>query len=392
MSPIHTMSPVDAMSPTNVMSPTKAMSPIKAMSPTMKTRKGPWSVAATVLLLATGACGGDSELDAAGATEAPPTPVRTVSATLSRRSEPVRTSGSVASRAEMDLAFRMPGYVAEILAGEGDAVREGQVLARLRTVEVDAQVRAAEAQADLASKTLERMRALFADSVVSESALDEARDAHERAQAALEVARFNQAFATIRAPADGRVLSRMVEVSEFVGAGVPVFRLGSTASGWVVSVGVSDRDVVRLSVGDSARVRLPALGGDPLAGRVSEISDAADQRSGTFDVEVTVIGAAGRLRSGMMATVAIVPSEAEELTFLPTQALIDTDGRDAAVFVVEGGRVRRHPVEVVRIGAESVGVRAPGLEGATVVTDGAAYLRDGERVEDRTADLPAPGN
>lgn len=362
------------------------------MSPITIMRRPVVHLVAAVFLATGAACGDDADGDGARATEAPPTPVRTVSAKMSRRAEPVRTSGTVASRSEMDLAFRMPGYVAEILVGEGDAVGEGQVLARLRTDEVDARVRASEAQAELASRTLERMEALFADSVVSQAALDEARDAHEQAQAALEVARFNQAFATIRAPADGRVLTRMAEMSEFVGAGVPVFRLGATGSGWIVRVAVPDRDVVRLSVGDSAEVRLAALGGEPVAGRVSEISDAADPRSGTFEVEVTVRAADGRLRSGMVATVAVVPSEAEELVFLPTQALVDTDGREAAVFVMEGDRVRRHPVRVVRIGPESVGVRAPDLDGATIVTDGAAYLRDGARVEDRTADLPVAGN
>jgi multidrug efflux pump subunit AcrA (membrane-fusion protein) len=91
----------------------------------------------------------------------------------------------------------------------------------------------------------------------------------------------------------------------------------------------------------------------------------------------------------MVARVTITPSQSEDLSFLPTQSLIETAGQDAAVFVVTEGRARRQPVRVVRIGVESIGVAAPGLEGATVVTDGAAYLREGDRVEDRTSDLPA---
>lgn len=339
-----------------------------------------------VALVASAACGDGED----GAATAAPTPVRTVTVTVTREAEPVRTAGTVASRAEMDLAFKVPGYVAELRADEGDRVTAGQVLARLRSDEVDAQVRAAEAEANLASKNLERFERLFADSVVTEAALDEARDGHERAQAALAVALFDQSSATVRAPTAGRILRRAVEVSEFVAPGVPVFRLGSTASGWVVRVSVADRHVVRLAVGDTAVVRLAALGGEPLTGRVREIADAADPRSGTFDVEIALSGADGRLRSGMVAQVRIMPSESEELSFLPVKALIDADGSEAAVFVVEGDRVHRRPVRVVRIGAGSIGVSAPGLEGATVVTDGAAYLRDGDRVEDRTADLPAP--
>lgn len=333
------------------------------------------------------ACGGAAVADDESASLAP-VPVRTMDVTESAEVFAVRSSGIVASRAEMELAFRIPGYVAEILVNEGDRVDADQVLARLRTDEVDAQVRAAEATSVLASRAFERVDRLFADSVMTEATLDEARDAHERAQAALDMARFNQRHATIRAPAAGRVLRRMVEVSEFVGAGATAFRLGATGTGWVARLTVADRDVVRLSDGDSAEVVLPQLGGKPMAGRVVEIADAADPRTGTFEVEVALPDTDGRLRSGMVARVSIVPSDPVRLVFVPPQSLVDTNGLDAAVFVVDGNRVRLHPVRVVRIGAQRVGIQASDLVGATIVTDGAAYLRDGDRVEDRSTALP----
>ena len=340
-----------------------------------------------LLLASTTACGGEAD---ATASEAAPYPVRTVPVTISTEPDPNRTSGTVASRTELSLAFKIPGYVAEVRVTEGDRVREGQVLARLRSDEVDAQVRSAEAQAVLAQRNLERMQSLVVDSVVTQVMLEQAQDGHERAQAALDVARFNQTFATIRAPSDGRVLGRMIEPAEFAGPGVPAFRLGATGSGWVVQLSVTDRQVVRLTAGDPAEVRLDALGDVAMAGEVTEIADAADPRTGTFAVEVSFAASDARLRSGMIARVTVMPSESEALSFVPSQSLVDTDGLDAAVFVVTGDRVRRQPVRVVRIGIESIGVHAPELEGETIVTDGAAYLRDGDRVDDRTAELPDP--
>jgi membrane fusion protein, multidrug efflux system len=344
-----------------------------------------------LLALALISCGGGDPGGGEGARR-PPTPVRTTRVSPIRQVDWIRGSGTVASRAEMSLAFRIPGYVAEVLVDEGDRVSAGQVLARLRTDEVDAGVRSAGAQAELAARSLERIERLFTDSVVTLAMLDEARDAHERAQAGLEVALFNQMHATIRAPGPGRVLRRMIEVSEFIGAGVPAVRLSAANSPWVVRLGVADRQVVSLSLADAAEVTLAALPGETLPGRVTQISDAADPRSGTFEVEITMEGGGGRLRSGMVAQVAIAISDPDELSFLPLQALIDVEGLEGAVFVLEDGLVRRHPVSVVRIGAESVGVRAPELVGATIVTDGAANLRDGDQVEDRTADLPLPGS
>lgn len=339
-------------------------------------------------VLLTGAgCGEEGAADEDRAAVAP-VPVRTMKVTESTHVDAVRSSGVVASQSEVDLAFKIPGYVAEVLVDEGDRVSAGQVLARLRTDEVDAEVRAAEARATLASRSLERVQELHADSVMTEAMLDEARDAHERAEAALEVARFNQTNATIRAPVGGRVLNRMVEVSEFVGAGVPAFRIGTTGAGWVARIAVPDRDVVRVSNGDSARVVLRHLAEKPIPARVTQIANAADPRTGTFQVEVTFTGQDERLRSGMVASVSIIPSDQVRLIFVPARALVDTQGLNAAVFIVEGDRARLHPVRVVRIEAERVGIRASDLVGETIVTDGAAYLRDGDRIEDRSAAMP----
>lgn len=358
-------------------------------SPTRSWRDAP-RLGRVVLLgvvLGAAACGDEGAADEDRAAVAP-VPVRTIKVTESAQVDAVRSSGVVASQSEVDLAFKIPGYVAEVVVDEGDRVSAGQVLARLRTDEVDAEVRAAQARARLASRSFERAQDLYTDSVMTEAMLDEARDAHERAEAALEVARFNQANATIRAPVGGRVLTRMVDVSEFVGAGVPAFRIGATGTGWVARISVADRDVVRVSDGDSAAVVLPHLGDEPIPARVTEIANAADPRTGTFAVEVTLTGQHERLRSGMVARVSIVPSDPVRLIFVPTRSLVDTEGLDAAVFVVEGDRVRLHPVRVARIEAERVGIRASDLVGRTIVTDGAAYLRDGDLIEDRSEALP----
>jgi len=124
---------------------------------------------------------------------------------------------------------------------------------------------------------------------VAEVQLDEARSGYESAQAELEVARFDHSTATIRAPSDGRILTRSVEVAEFTTPGVPAFRFGSTSQGWIVRVHVADHHVAWIALGSPARVVLPGLDPQGVQGRVVE---AADPRSGTFEVEVE-IGALG---------------------------------------------------------------------------------------------------
>ena len=337
------------------------------------------TVSAAHLVLLLSACGRPAESN----NRVPATPVRIERVHVIKESERIVGSGIVAFRAEMNLAFKVAGYIEQIFVEEGQHVRAGQVLARLQMTEADAQVRAAEAQSVFAARNLARLERLFADSVVTESRLDEARDAAVRAQAALDVAQYNQTHATIRAPAAGRILRRMQEVSEFSDRGSPVLRFGATDRGWIVRLRLPDRQVVRLGVGDEASVTLAAFGGVTLTGTVGEIADAADSRSGTFEVEIGLNAHESTLRTGMIAQVEIRVSQPTDIVYLSPQALVDPDGLDAAVFVLEGDTVRRHPVRVLRIGAEKIGVDAPGLDGAFVVTDGAAYLRDGDRVDVR---------
>jgi RND family efflux transporter MFP subunit len=354
---------------------------------------------ASLVLLA--ACGDDPAPAPEEAASAPdPIPVRVLhldgaADTADTANVPsLRTSGRLASRVESDLAFKVPGYVSELRVDEGDAVEAGQVLARLQDTEVEARVRSARTRARVARKDLDRMERLLADSVVPEARVDDARNAWEQARSTLEVAEYDATHATIRAPSRGRILRRHVEVSEFVGAGTPILRLGAPQSGWVVRLALADREVVRIRRHDAALITLSALDGDDLRGRVTEISDQADPASGTFEVEVTLEpdslppDAANLLRSGMVATVALTPSTDRGTVRVPTRALVDTEGRNAAVFRVVDGRARRTPVRIHRIGAEGVVLRRP--EGATaaewpeggpVVTDGAAYLRDGDPVE-----------
>lgn len=341
------------------------------MKTTKRTAMGLASVVGSLTL----ACGAVEESPTTAAT-----PVRVIEATGVSRDQAYRTSGTLALRSEMNLTFKIPGFVGEVLVDEGDRVRAGQVLARLQTTEADAQLRAAEAQADLAAKTHGRMARLLADSVISAAQLDAATDAHERAQAGLAIARYNRDHATIRAPSAGRILRRSVEVAEFAAAGMPVFRFGSSDRGWVVRVGVPDHALTRIGVGSEATVVLPALADTTLMGQVLQVSDAADPRSGAFDVEIGFDAGGLRLRSGMVAQASIAMDGTAPVVFLPPEALVDAVGREGAVFVVEGDIARRIGVRIVALTADRVGVSADGVEGARVVTAGAAYLRDGDRV------------
>jgi multidrug efflux system membrane fusion protein len=336
-------------------------------------------------------------------------PVRIAPVLREQLARPVHAAGRVGYAAETRLSFKVGGVVARILVDDGARVRRGQLLARLDPREIDAQLSSAESARVKAERDLERARALRREDAVPGEVLENATTAAEVARANADAARFNRRFSEIRAPGDGVVLARLVETGEVVGPGTPILMVGagddkgrperptggeSLAAGRsaeprrnraigrvgaarVVRIGVADRDVVRLAVGDAAELRLDALPGQILKGAVDEIAPAATPTTGAFEVTVRIDGAAATsLASGVVARVVVTPRAAEPVTTVPLSALVDADGARGRVFAVGADRKRVTPraVDIAFLAGERVAI-AGGLDGvAQVVSEGAAYL------------------
>ena len=307
-------------------------------------------------------------------------PVRLAPVADESAAEPVVATGVVAVRDEIALSFKIGGVVAQVTARDGQAVQAGDLLATLDLREIDAQVAKARAAAAKAERDLARITRLHTDSVATRQQLDDATTAAEVARADLEMAMVNRQYARIVAPSDGVILRRTVEPGELVSTGTPVLTLGSRASGTVVRAALPDRDVVRVKLGDPVSVRIDAQGNSRTRGVVRQIAASADQRTGTYVVEIAVNGNAG-LIAGMIAHVEIQSSDAERVRTVPVEALLEADGDRATLFALgDDGRAKRVDVQVAFVRGEHAGVRG-GLGGVTrVVTDGAAYLSDGSAV------------
>ena len=300
---------------------------------------------------------------------------------------PVVTNGMVAPRDELRLAFKVGGVVNRIRVREGDTVKRGQELATLDLREIDAEVEQASQIAAKAERDRVRGDELRAARLISEGDAERLRTDAQVTSARLRAARFNRQYAVITAPQDGVVLRRRAEEQQVLTPGQDVLVLGPVGGGFVVRAGLADRDVVKLRSGDRARVALDAWPGVELAGRVSEIPGAASDDTGLFDIEVTLDAAPVKLVSGLLARVTIEPAMASEsrLPYVPVAAIVEADGEHAAVFVPVDGVARRRSVQVAFIAADAVAIRS-GLEpGDSVITGGALYLADGERIVRATA-------
>jgi RND family efflux transporter MFP subunit len=313
----------------------------------------------------------------------PPVPV--VEVAEARRADappPIRASGRLAAKSEADLAFKIDGVVQDVLVDEGDRVEKGEVLARLDLSEISARVQEAESALEKARRDLERTRRLYRDSVATREEMQDARTAVDVAEARVQAARFNRRHAVIQAPSAGRILRRRAEEGEYVSPGRPVVTLAAADRGWVVRAGLPARDVVRVALGDTARVAFDAFPGETAPARVTEIADAADPRTGTFEVELTVSDAAGRLKSGFIARVRLTPSTAARPVEIPASALVTGDGERGVVLRLDSTRsvVTEQPVTIAHLRDSTLALAGGLAAGEVVVTTGAAGLRDGDSV------------
>ena len=343
-------------------------------------KRFPVSPAAGALVLAcalfTAACSQGKPPSAAAAA----TPVATAVATAGPDHPALVLHGAVGARDELRLGFKVGGVVARIAVEAGDAVHAGEVLAELEPAEVDSLRQQAHELDARAARDLERGEKLYADEVISLEQLQNLRTQRAVAAAQLASAQFNQEHARIVAGAAGVVLLRLVNARELVAPGQPVLVVSSGTRGYVLRTAVADRELLQLSAGLAARVTLDAAPDTALDGRVSLVSRAADPATGLFPVEIALEPAGLRLASGMVASARLQPDGGARLARIPVGALVTGNGEHGIVFVLEGGHARRREVQVAFIDGDELALRAGIRPGEVVITDGAPYIDDGERV------------
>ena len=311
---------------------------------------------------------------------------------------PIQASGIVARRTEAELSFKIVGVIEEVAVRAGDRVTKGQVLARLQLEEIEAQVGQARSAVEKARRDLARTEKLQAAAVATLENLPAVRTALEQAEAQLRIAEFNRRHAIITAPAAGRVLRRLAEPNELVTAGHAVLTLAADDDGWIVRAGLSEREVGRMRLGDSAEITLPGTGQTAVPGRVVQISEAADSLTRTTPVEIALDAlrcppadsAVGHLSGGEKRRVALCklllskpdtlhPQPVAARPVVPASALIEGAGDSASLYLIPPGAAttRRLVVKVEALfGTEAyLGTALP--PGAQVVAFGAEFLRDG---------------
>jgi membrane fusion protein (multidrug efflux system) len=373
----------------------------------MKTKTKLWAgtiggLILIVLLLGGIKAGQIGAMIAVGKTFAPPPEAVTTAKVEASEWQPTRPAvGSLVAVRAVTIGAELPGAIREVSFESGQAIRRGLVRVRLDASTEEAQLQSAEAEAALSRLALERAESLRQAEVTPQAELDTARARARQAEANVAALQATIAKKTIRAPFDGRVAIRQVEVGQVVSPGTPIASLQSVdpihAEFWLPQQALAD-----LKEGQAVQVRTDTFPGQRWDGRVTTINPEVDVATRNVRVRATVANADGRLRPGMYANVEVVSAERRAVLLVPATAVLFAPYGDS-VYVLEeakpeegakgapaaaAGAAPPGPRLVARQRFVRLGERrgdlvavASGLAaGETVVSSGAFKLRNGAAV------------
>lgn len=301
-------------------------------------------------------------------------------------------TGTVASRVQSNLGFRVPGKIVQRMVDVGQQVKKGQAL--MRVDETDLQL----------ALTAKRNTVIAARAVLIQVEADEKRYAalvknglaatpqrYEQAKAALDTATAQLAaaeadakvaenaatYSVLLADSDGTVVDTFGDPGQVVAAGQTVVQLAQSgpreALVWLP-------ETLRPDIGSEAEANVYGGGGLSGKARLRQISDAADPQTRTYEARYVLDGAAAAAPLGSTVTIKILDAHRQSEVAVPVGSILD-DGNRTGVWVVNGATstVKFTPVEIKRIGEETAFITGIGI-GEKVVALGAHLLENGAAV------------
>ena len=324
----------------------------------------------------------------------PPTPVRVAEVATATLEETVRGIGTLEARETVQIRAERPGRVEAVRFRDGQRVEAGALLFILESDELEgrlhaleANLRAARARAENASRSFSRRESLYRDRAVSEAAFDDAATRAEeataevrRVQAELDRVRAQLEDTRIRAPAPGTLGERRVDPGDYARVGELLVTLyGSDVLEVVFTL--PERFSGRLRPGRPAEVRVPSVTDRPIEGVLAYVSPSADERTRDVEVKVRIEGdARSGLRPGLFAETRVVIASRADRPVIPAEALVG-ERTGFSVFEVVEGVARRRDVKVGLRRPGRVEIRSGVDPGDTVVREGHMRLADGDPVK-----------
>ena len=305
----------------------------------------------------------------------------------------VNSVGRLVPTREVVLSSQVSGIVQAYSVDTGDAVTANKMVVALDPT--DYQLGLSEAKANLlsasaryaaAKNSFQRAEQLLPEKVITTEVYDKIEAEYKATQAAVSQAEaavdINQRRldkTVIKAPFDGLVTSRLVEVGQNINIGEPVMAIADMQS-MRVKIHINEQDYVYLDKDDAITVLVEAYPNASFSGLVDRVGVKADPNTNTFEVEILVANPNLVFKAGLTATVNITIDEIEDAIMIPQSCVLFRKNRKEVFVVTDGDKASVREVKLGRADGSSVRIVKGLTPGDKIVTTGSQYLKDGDRV------------
>ncbi len=356
------------------------------MRPLETLTRRPWTLAvALTLIVLLWLASGTLRRETSGAADTKaPTPATAAVARVQIRAQQaesvtrtISVYGRTAPARTVQIKAETSGRVAAVGIRRGEPARAGQTLLKLDLRDRQARLEQARASVSEYQSAWEGQQALKPQGYVSDTQLAETRAKLEGARAELLRAELDLAYMTLRAPFDGTVQERPVEVGDFVRPGDPVATFVDNTR-LIVTGSIAEQDAGFVRVGSAATAAL--VTGQNVNGRIRYLAPVAEASTRTFTVELEIPNPGGKLPAGVTAELRIPGGEVLAYRLAPSLLTLDTDGELGVKTVDANSQVEFHRVQIAR--SEANGVWVTGLpERASIIVVGQGYVSAGQPVQ-----------
>jgi membrane fusion protein, multidrug efflux system len=327
----------------------------------------------------------------------PPESVSTATVRQEEWQASLRAIGSVSAVQGVNITPDIPGTVREITFESGALVARGDQLVRLDTTSEEAQLRAVVAQLDLARINLQRMQKLRTENTVAQSELDTADFTVRQLDANAENIRTIIEKKVIRAPFDGRLGIRQVNLGQYLEAGRAIVSLQSLAPVYV-DFTLPQQELSKLQTGMEVRLRTDSYPEREFAGRLTAINPGLNEATRSVALQATFGNEEQLLRPGMFTRVELMLPGNQSVLVIPATAVVSAPFGDSVYIVEEnagtngagGLAVRQQFVRTGQARGDFLTVQTGLKPGQQIVSAGVFKLRNGARITVNNELAPKP--
>lgn len=290
-------------------------------------------------------------------------------------------NGTITPTITTPLSFLLPGTITNIYVEEGDFVNKGKTLAKLDESTYRTAYEGTTATEKQAQDAYNRLKTVYDKGSLPEIKWQEITAKLQQAKSTNKIAYQNLSNTILKAPSDGYIGKRNVEVAESAITGIPILSLVSINNVYV-KIAVPENEINKFNKNISADISIPAIGSEFYKGKVDKIGVVANTVSKTYDVKIKVANKKKVIKPGMACDVTIKMNPEVDIITIPYQSLTKGEDGDNYVFVVDPNSkiVSKKKVQLGSFVNNKIEIISGISKGDLIVVEGKQKITDNQKV------------